>query len=821
MADLSKNLADLDSQLKVKKISAASFKRKTAADLSKDITNIHGTISTLAGATRKIVVRVGAIEKIVENQSKKITSLKNISKTQSKRIGGDTVGEKLPTVESEKGSGVGLKRITTLLDDIIEILKNQNKAEGKRLEGERKASERDSRNKRESLLESGLGFAFRAAEKVMAPVKSLLSRIMDFIMYAFLGRVAIKLLRWFSDKGNKKKVDSIIRFLKNSWPFLLTLYLRFGTSLGRFIGKLGGVLARGALRLAGLGAKLLAKAGLKGAGKFASFALGPRGKAVAAIAGVAADVAIMSTASNAIGNFGGIGGNENKKPPVEPQQYSGGGFVIPRFGGGGFNFGNILKGAGSFGPLAMLLSGANQVGEMFNGFVSGEKGIDKIPAMLSHGEFVMSAGAVRKYGVDALEAMNAAGGGTNRPTQIGGKTYAAGGGLIFGDSIASGLAGRRGGNKQLTSDNMGTSMVGASPAEVLTMLQNYGPGRFKGKTVYLSTGITNNISGLSAVEAQLKLLKDSGATVKVLGVTQRPPRGRTDLNGLPAMNNKLKQLATQYGASFTGGFSPGSDGIHPANYNFASMSTGPSGSLDSQSYREPYSPTPRAGELSPTSPSSAPPSASPTAPKPKPIANVFLMNNAQPAQKNAAWQKAIKEASQKRLNQLSYAATGRRYSVGRRFEAESSAKTKEWYKRGGDWGGFTRGLMRMFTDPDSRIGKARLARMDAADKASDARVKQSGAASIGRYYSSSDGKYYKDYNAAVKAKKIRLAEMKKKRKDTGITTPVMSNIYVRQSRSGKSGSPGRGGSGGKPQVPSFSASHPHGHTQVSTIYQIK
>ena len=796
MADLSKNLSDLDSQLKVKKISAASFKRKTAVDLSKDVANIHGTISSLAGVTRKIVVRVGAIEKIV--------------------------GGKLPTMESGKDSGVGLKRVTTLLDDIIEILKNQNKAEGKRLEEDRKASERDSRNKRESLLEGGLGFAFRAAEKVMAPVKSLLSRIMDFIMYAFLGRVAIKLLRWFSDKGNKKKVDAIIRFLKNSWPFLLTLYLRFGTSLGRFIGKLGGVLAKGALRLAGLGAKLLAKAGLKGAGKFASFALGPRGKAVAAVAGVAADVAIMSTASNAIGNFGSIGGDVNKKPPTEPQQYSGGGFVIPRFGGGGFNFGNILKGAGSFGPLAMLLSGANKVGEMFNGFVSGEKGIDKIPAMLSHGEFVMSAGAVRKYGVDALEAMNAAGGGTNRPTQVGGKTYAAGGGLIFGDSIASGLAGRRGGNKQLTSDNLGTSMVGASPAEVLTMLQNYGPGRFKGKTVYLSTGITNNISGLSAVEAQLKLLKDSGATVKVLGVTQRPPRGRTDLSGLPAMNNRLKQLAAQYGASFTGGFSPGSDGIHPANYKFASMSTGPSGgSLDSQSYREPYSPTPRAGELSPTSPSSAPPSASPTAPKPKPIANVFLMNNAPPAQKNAAWQKAIRAASQKRLNQLSYAATGRRYSVGRRFEAENSAKTKEWYKRGGDWGGFTRGLARMFTDPDSRIGKARLARMDAADKASDARVKQAGAASIGRYYSSSDGKYYKDYNAAVKAKKIRLAEMKKKRKDTGITTPVMSNIYVRQSSTGRTGTSGKGGSGGKPQVPSFSASHPHGHTQVSTIYQIK
>jgi hypothetical protein len=42
-------------------------------------------------------------------------------------------------------------------------------------------------------------------------------------------------------------------------------------------------------------------------------------------------------------------------------------------------------------------------------------------------------------------------------------------------------------------------------------------------------------------------------------------------------------------------------------------------------------------------------------------------------------------------------------------------------------------------------------KINAQDKASQARVKQAGAASIGRYYSSSDGKYYKDYNAAKAA----------------------------------------------------------------------
>ena len=65
-----------------------------------------------------------------------------------------------------------------------------------------------------------------------------------------------------------------------------------------------------------------------------------------------------------------------------------------------------------------------------SGLIGGQKGVDKVPAMLTDGEFVMSRGAVQKYGVDTLEGMNAAGGGTNQPKIVSGTTYAAGGGLV-------------------------------------------------------------------------------------------------------------------------------------------------------------------------------------------------------------------------------------------------------------------------------------------------------------------------------------------------------------------------------------------------------
>ena len=64
----------------------------------------------------------------------------------------------------------------------------------------------------------------------------------------------------------------------------------------------------------------------------------------------------------------------------------------------------------------------NNTEQKFNsgGFVTGGTGIDKVPARLTAGEFVMSKGAVKKFGAGTLASMNAAGGGTNRPTPSGG-----------------------------------------------------------------------------------------------------------------------------------------------------------------------------------------------------------------------------------------------------------------------------------------------------------------------------------------------------------------------------------------------------------------
>ena len=176
----------------------------------------------------------------------------------------------------------------------------------------------------------------------------------------------------------------MIRFFGDHWPKLLALYITFGTSFGKFARGLVSLVVKSTTKLVAVTAALAAKAigGKFGGrlGKFASFVGGPRGKLVGV--GIEAAAAVGGTLflSKQLEKFSGI-----EEKPQKVSGYSGGGFVLPKFkfpSLGGSSFPNIF--------------------DMFNssGYVSGDKGVDKVPAMLTDGEFVMSRGAVEKYGVD-------------------------------------------------------------------------------------------------------------------------------------------------------------------------------------------------------------------------------------------------------------------------------------------------------------------------------------------------------------------------------------------------------------------------------------
>lgn len=334
--------------------------------------------------------------------------------------------EKVETVSKGRDSQFSaLERISNLLDSIINTLTDINKNNKKRSDNERKDTESKKRGAKEKELESKTFEGVKNVVKgILKPFESIWDRIVKFITMVLLGRALLKLVDWFADPNNQGKIQSVIRFFKDHWPTLLALYLRFGTGIGRFIGRLGGILVKGAFRLGALAAKLAVKIGIGKAGgklsKLSGFLGGKKGQAIAKGIGIAADVAV--TAGTAVGIDKLVGSGT--------QKFSGGGLAVPKFSGGGFNFKGMMNGAGMgamFGPLGMLLGGL-----FSSGIVKGPGGSkgDKIPAMLSDGEFVVSAGAVQKYGVDTFEAMNSAGGGTNVPKISEGIHYAAGGGYI-------------------------------------------------------------------------------------------------------------------------------------------------------------------------------------------------------------------------------------------------------------------------------------------------------------------------------------------------------------------------------------------------------
>ena len=408
------------SLLKEKMVAARMAKTQIPTEEVELLTNEYKKIKGKKGRFK--------VKKITADSLKKGSAV-GINLGKQKALIGDSL-KALPPADKMTG-GSDIKEIIDALAEIIKSLTSQNKLAKDSAEKSRIAGEAGQRGAKESRLEKGFKFAIKAAEKIIAPIKSLLDRIIDFFVAIFVGRALIKLLDWFSDSKNQDKIKAIGRFLGDQWPKLLALYIMFGTGLGKFVGFLTKIVIRGGIKLAAAAAGLLAKAGVGKAAGAAKFLGGKGGKIAGAVLGVAATVGTTMAVSKGIENFGGIGGEEQKT-----QGYSGGGFVIPKFAGGGLNFKGMMGGAGMgsmFGPLGMLLGaglGSGKIQETVSGLIGGKKGVDKVPAMLTDGEFVMSRGAVQKYGVDTLEGMNAAGGGTNQPKIVSGTTYAAGGGMI-------------------------------------------------------------------------------------------------------------------------------------------------------------------------------------------------------------------------------------------------------------------------------------------------------------------------------------------------------------------------------------------------------
>jgi len=326
-----------------------------------------------------------------------------------------------------------LYRINKTLDSILKTLTNTGKEEAKEKERQRRESENKKREEREKGLESksfeGIKKALSAITK---PFQSIWDRIFNFIFYTLLGRAVMKLIDWFADPKNKEKIQSLIRFLVDFGPALLAGYVLFGTKFGKALRVLSSIAIKGIVNLTRFAIpKLLtfirSNPLAAGLALFTAGAVVPKmfpgtvneqERKIKEAPGTKEEkIKALQDQKSKLNFFEKLQG---KGSEIDEQIYAlqTGKTKAYGFSGGGFS------------GLKNRLSNLGKGPTFFDGVVSGPKGRDKVPAMLTDGEFVMSVGAVNKYGVDTLEAMNAAGGGTNQPTITNGVTHAFGGGPV-------------------------------------------------------------------------------------------------------------------------------------------------------------------------------------------------------------------------------------------------------------------------------------------------------------------------------------------------------------------------------------------------------
>jgi hypothetical protein len=132
-----------------------------------------------------------------------------------------------------------LESIKKILSSFLDFRKDAS-------EDERRSYEEKRRQKREEGLENikkGMSAVSDAVKKFVSPFQGIIDRIMRFIFFTLLGRAFTQLIDWFSDPKNKRKVESLKRFIKDWWPSLLGAFVLFFTPFGKFV--------RGILRIVG------------------------------------------------------------------------------------------------------------------------------------------------------------------------------------------------------------------------------------------------------------------------------------------------------------------------------------------------------------------------------------------------------------------------------------------------------------------------------------------------------------------------------------------------------------------------------------------
>ncbi len=316
------------------------------------------------------------------------------------------------------------------VDSIKQTLMDQQGLQKDASDDARKEKEQKKRGFKEKALEAG-GKAFagikKVGEKIIEPAKGIFGQIIEFITGIILGRAVMKLFDWFTDPANTKKVSSLFKFLKDWWPVLVAGIMAFVGPGVTFIAGVVALLAWSIPKIMNIVKQLFGWVpGINDALKDVDKDAKKTG------ANMVGDVQKQSEEVSKDIPTEDTGESQSQIQPVQDSAEQ------------------TQKDLQNVQPAQGMAEGG-PVESQEGGQVRGEKGDDKVPAMLTDGEFVLSKEAVQKYGVDALLALNAAAGATNKPSvKEGVPAFKEGGPVGNFEPPLVGLGGGGGGTNALT-----------------------------------------------------------------------------------------------------------------------------------------------------------------------------------------------------------------------------------------------------------------------------------------------------------------------------------------------------------------------------------
>ena len=389
--------------------------------LQKEVKRVRDNRKAKSQITKKTI----STSKLLNRKSKGDVGAKGMESNTGKlaRILRDTRGKVLsnekkidllgkPKESEENGNNADLLVIKEKVISIAALLGDQYKLKEDQAKDARKLRERKGRKLSENLLEGGKKVwegVKKTGEKILAPFQSVWKNILGFIGKIIVGRVLFKILEWAGDPKNQDKIKSIGKFFNDFWPVMLAGYLLFGNSLTSMV--TGMLIQMGkwlAPMLLAIGKLMLNPWVLAAMGTGAAiYAIGKtigkdkEGENIAEATNESTE-AIVDEGNMDEGEAGVLSQSVTTENVDRMTQ-----------GDTNLRSNNNMLQTGMDDPLSGGRLGLNK-----GGTVPGSGNKDTVPAMLTPGEFVMSKGAVQKYGANTMESMNAAAGGTNKPTLL-------------------------------------------------------------------------------------------------------------------------------------------------------------------------------------------------------------------------------------------------------------------------------------------------------------------------------------------------------------------------------------------------------------------